>query len=380
MNIAFDAHPLISEKMSGIGYCEAGQISHIMDMHPENNYQLQFFSLRNHDIKLKRLENYNCEKNYAVFSNFLYRAMTNFIPLPYSSFFGKSAELTHFFNYIVPTGVKGKAVVTVHDMVIKAYPETVRFRTRKMLETGLEKSMKRADIIVTDSVFSQKEIGKYYPQFTEKIRVVPCGVDNKKFFPEKNTEKIKAVKKKYKISKDYFLYLGTVEPRKNLERLIEAYSIFCKSCNTPPRLVMAGGNGWLNTSIYEKSETLGIKENIIFTDYIASEDLCPLMCGATAFLFPSIYEGFGMPPLEAMACGVPVLVSSEASLPEVVGDCAVITNAFSVQSIADGIGKLYSDEKLRNELSEKGFNRSRQFSWKNSAEILYNIYCEAINL
>ncbi len=383
MNIAFDVHPLISDKMSGIGYCEAGQISHIMDMHPENSYEFQYFSLRNHNVKEERLKQYkkSCSKiKYAQFSPFLYRCMTNFIPVPYSAFFGKSADITHFFNYIVPYGVHGKKIVTVHDMVIKAYPETVRFRTRKMLETGLEKSMKRADLIVTDSEFSRTEIEKYYPQFADKLRVVPCGVDSNRFYPEKNSEKIENVKSKYGINREYFLYLGTVEPRKNLERLIEAYGLFCKNYDNPPLLVMAGGNGWLNSNIYSKAQEMGIKENIIFTDYVVSEDLRPLMCGAEAFLFPSVYEGFGMPPLEAMSCGTPVLVSSSASLPEVVGDCAVITDAFSVKSIADGISRLYSDKNLKNELSFKGLERSRQFSWKNSAEMLYNIYCEALNL
>lgn len=382
MNIAFDAQPLISDKMSGIGYCEAGQATHIMDMHPENSYQFQYFSLRNHDIKKERIKKYmrECSDiNCAVFSGFAYRAVMNFIPVPYSAFFGKSADLTHFFNYIVPPYVHGKTVVTVHDMVVRAYPETVRLRTRKMLETGLEKSMKRADVIVTDSQFSRSEIEKYYPQYAEKVEVVPCGVDSSRFYPEKDSGRTESVRKKLSLPDEYFLYLGTVEPRKNLERLITAYSMFAKNCNNPPALVMAGGNGWLNSSIYSRADELGISEKVIFTDYVESDDLRPLMCGAKAFLFPSLYEGFGMPPLEAMSCGVPVLVSSSASLPEVVGECAVITDAYSCRSIADGIGKLHEDRKLRERLSSEGIERSSKFSWENSAEILYDIYCRTVN-
>lgn len=383
MNIAFDVHPLICGKMSGIGYCEAGQITGIMDMYPENSYQFQYFSLRNHHIKEERIKKYmrSCAQiNYSVFSGAVYRALMNFIPFPYSAFFGKSADLTHFFNYMIPPSVHGKKIVTVHDMVIKAYPETVRFRTRKMLETGLEKSMKRADAIITDSYFSKSEIEKYYPEYGHKVKVVPCGVDSGRFYPEKNTAEIERVRNKLSLPEKYFLYLGTVEPRKNLERLIEAYSIFLKDCGSPPKLVMAGGNGWLNSSIYSKADELGISENVIFTDYVDSADLRPLICGAGAFLFPSLYEGFGMPPLEAMSCGVPVLVSSSASLPEVTGDCAVIVDAYSVQSIADGIGKLYENRDLCRKLSESGIRRAEQFSWKNSAEMLYNIYCEAVSL
>lgn len=373
MNIAFDAQPLISGRMSGIGYCEAGQVTRIMDMYPENSYQFQYFSLRNHDIKKQRISQYmrqNTKINVSGYSGFLYRLF----PLPYSAFFGKSADITHFFNYIVPPCVHGKTVVTVHDMVIKAYPETVRLRTRKMLELGLEKSMKRADTIVTDSEFSRSEIEKYYPQFASKVCVVPCGVDSSRFYPEKNQSEIQRVKDKNHINDRYFLYLGTVEPRKNLERLIKAYNIFKKSYNNPPQLVMAGGNGWLNSSIYSLGTECGVK----FTEYIPSEDLRPLICGADAFLFPSVYEGFGMPPLEAMACGVPVLVSSSASLPEVVGNCAVITDAYSEKSIAEGIDRLYSDRLLCRELSEKGIVHSRKYSWEKSAEKLYQVYCRTV--
>lgn len=381
MNIAFDAHPLICDKMSGIGYCEAGQVTHIMNMYPDNNYQFQYFSLRNHHIKEQRMTQYmrtSSEINFAKFSGFAYRAIMNFIPLPYSSFFGKSADITHFFNYIVPPSVHGKTVVTVHDMVIKAYPETVRFRTRQMLNIGLEKSMKRADIIVTDSEFSKTEIAKYYPAYSHKVRVVPCGVNLEKFHPVSDNAVIEKTKKNLGISGEYFLYLGTIEPRKNLERLITAYAIFVKRYENPPKLVLAGGKGWLCDGIYNKVHELGIEDYIQFTQYVPSEDMCPLMNGALSFLFPSVYEGFGMPPLEAMACGTPVLTSSEASLPEVVGDSAVIVDAYDIISIANGIERLYNYENLRKKLSHKGIEQSKKYSWENSAEMLYNIYCEAV--
>jgi glycosyltransferase involved in cell wall biosynthesis len=229
---------------------------------------------------------------------------------------------------------------------------------------------------VTDSEFSKLEILKYFPQHEEKIRVVPCGVDMKRFRPCENREKIAAVKKNLGIDGEYFLYLGTIEPRKNLERLIAAYHIFTQRTDNPPKLVLAGGKGWLYDDIFRKVTELGIAEKVIFTKYVPSEDMNPLMCGAVAFVFPSLYEGFGMPPLEAMACGVPVLTSGEASLPEVTGDCAVITDAYSPESIADGLERLYRDENLRRDLSRRGIERAKDFTWEHSAEILYNVYRE----
>ena len=372
MNISFDVLPLISDNMSGIGYCQAGLVGEMVKSHPEDRYLYEYFSRKDHEVKRNRLKAYmheNCDINESHFSGFLYRCIMNMIPVPYSLFFGKKSELTHFFNYIIPPFVHGKKVVTIHDMVVKAYPETVRFRTKHLLNTGMKKSMKRADVIITDSEFSKSEIEKYFPQYSHKVQVVYCGVNSDKFYPV-----VEKVKRSLDIEGEYFLYLGTIEPRKNLERLIEAYSLLLKKDENVPRLVMAGGKGWLNSNIYQKVVELKLEKYVQFTKYIPDEDLCPLINGATAFVFPSIYEGFGMPPLEAMACGVPVVCSKEASLPEVVGDCAVMTDAYDPQSIADGMYRIYSDKALAEELRVRGLQRAKEFTWHRFSEKLHGIY------
>lgn len=380
MNIAFDALPLISDKITGVGWCEAGQTTAMARLHPENNYSYNFFSRKDDNIKLERLAPFsqNIKPNLVHFSGYAYRAVSTFIPVPYSMFFGKKADITHFFNYIAPPSVHGRTVITVHDMAFKVFPETVRGRTKLMLNAGLTQSMKRADIIVTVSKFSRREIIKYFPEYRKKICVVPCGVDLNKFRPCENHELITQVKSSLGIHGDYFLYLGTIEPRKNLERLINAYYIFAKRIKNPPKLVLAGGKGWLYESIFQRVKELRLTKHVIFTKYVPSEYINPLMCGAIAFVFPSIYEGFGMPPLEAMACGVPVLTSDAASLPEVTGDCAVMCDAFSEENIAYGLQKLYSSENLRTELRKKGLARAKKFTWDRSAEMLYKIYKEII--
>lgn len=377
MNISFDVLPLISDNMSGIGYCQAGLVGEMVKSHPEDRYLYEYFSRKDHEVKRNRLKAYmheNCDINESHFSGFLYRCIMNMIPVPYSLFFGKKSELTHFFNYIIPPFVHGKKVVTIHDMVVKAYPETVRFRTKHLLNTGMKKSMKRADVIITDSEFSKSEIEKYFPQYSHKVQVVYCGVNSDKFYPVEDKSVVEKVKKSLDIEGEYFLYLGTIEPRKNLERLIEAYSLLLKKDENVPRLVMAGGKGWLNSNIYQKVVELKLEKYVQFTKYIPDEDLCPLINGATAFVFPSIYEGFGMPPLEAMACGVPVVCSKEASLPEVVGDCAVMTDAYDPQSIADGMYRIYSDKALAEELRVRGLQRAKEFTWHRFSEKLHGIY------
>ncbi|MBO5163772.1 MAG: glycosyltransferase family 4 protein [Ruminococcus sp.] len=380
MNISFDALPLISGNMTGIGWCEVGQTTAMARLHPEDNFYYSFFSRKASEdhIKIERMERFmqDIKPKAAHFSGLAYRTVSNFIPVPYKLFFGKDIDVTHFFNYIAPPGVHGKTVITVHDMVYKAFPETVRSRTKMMLNTGLKRSMRQADIIVTDSEFSKSEILKYFPKHAEKIRVVYCGVDLEKFKPCDTPERIPEVKRSLGIEGDYFLYLGTIEPRKNLERLISAYHIFTQRIKDAPKLVLAGGKGWLYDSIFQKVADLKLSDKVIFTKYVPSEDMNPLMCGALAFVFPSIYEGFGMPPLEAMACGVPVLVSNAASLPEVVGDCGVICDAYSEENIANGLYNLYTDTALRADLSIRGRKRAEGFSWDRSAEMLYKVYKE----
>jgi len=380
VHIAFDVLPLIGCRMTGIGYCEAGQIQALSKMYPDDEFLLQFFSRKNEEIKIQRLQPYlreNVQPHWAKASGYVYRLVSNFLPISYRHYFGDKAEVTHFFNYIVPPRVAGKTVVTVHDMVYKTFPETVRGRTRYMLDTGLKKSMKRATRIVTDSEFSKQEIIRYFPQFADKIRVVYCGVNTERFHPVEDAAKIQAVRDKYGIDREYFLYLGTVEPRKNLERLIAAYDQFRQGKTAPPYLVLAGGKGWLDSGIYKKVEELGLGDLVKFTEYVPDEEICPLMCGALAFVFPSIYEGFGLPPLEAMACGVPVLTTHAASLPEVVGEDAVVADPYSPESIAAGLEQLYTDEALRQKLREAGPKRAAQFTWERSAEQLYAVYQEA---
>ncbi len=379
MKITFDAVPLCSEKITGIGWCEVGQTNALAELYPENKYEYSFFTSGDSSRaeRVKKLAGKDIKLNSSSFSGYLYRAASAFLPVPYSFFFGKKSDVTHFFNYIVPPLVHGKKVVTVHDMVYKAFPETVRGRTKLMLNIGLKKSMKRADLIVTDSEFSKSEIIKYFPEHKRKIRVVPCGVDLERFKPCTDEARIAQVKSSLGIDGDYFLYVGTIEPRKNLERLMTAYAAFAKKVGDgAPKLVLAGGKGWLNDGIYSRVKKLGLEGKALFTEYVPSEDMCPLMCGALAFTFPSLYEGFGMPPLEAMACGVPVLTTDAASLPEVVGDCAVICNAYSAKSIAQGLYRLYSDEKLRAQLGKKGFERAKSFTWERSAQLLYDVYKE----
>lgn len=380
MKISFDVQLLLKGEKTGIGWC-AENILHNLKLDTKNTYQLNCFTLGYKKQKIINVDKY-VEMGYKIkkcswFNDVIYKILSTFFYLPYSLFFGHDTDITLFFNYIVPAGVKGKKIVIVHDMAYKVYPETVRDRTRFMLNKSLRKSCKRADKIITVSQFSKQEIIKYLGVEKSKIVVMPNGVDLSVFHPNYSEQDICRVTQKYGIPREYLLYLGTIEPRKNLERLIQAYAQLKSEIPTAPKLVIAGGNGWLYESIYETVKIMSIESDVIFTGYINQEDLPILIKGAKIFLFPSLYEGFGMPPIEAMACGTPVIVSNAASLPEVVGDAAFFVDPFSADSIKESLKQLLYDEKKRFELSARGIERARQFTWDKSAEIIRKV-CEEL--
>ncbi len=378
MNIHFDAHALLDTQKTGIGWTAYNLLKSLLAINQEHTYTLNYFSMRVAREKraaLQEFEELGCVINECRwFVNRTYKLLYNFIPVPYSLFFGSNADVTFFINYHVPPGVKGKVVTTVHDMVYKVFPETVNRKTLTMLNLGMERSCARADVIITVSEFSKKEIMKYLSVPSDKIVVMPCGVDLRLFHPNYNENQISSVKKKYGINGDYFLYLGTLEPRKNIVRLIEAYHLLRARNSCSPILVVAGGKGWQYGEIFKKVCSLGLQDYIYFTGYVDTRDIPALMKGALAFVFPSIYEGFGIPPLESMACGTPVITSNAASLPEVVGDAALLVDPYSVDSIAQGMDKILSDTDLRRKLSQKGIERASHFTWNSSAKILSRVF------
>lgn len=370
----------MKSNISGIGW-SAENILQNMNGN-KNEITLNCFTLGYKEEQLQNVKKY-ISLGYQIdkctwFHDVLYRMVSNFIPIPYSLFFHRNNDITMFFNYIIPPGVKGKKVTIIHDMAYKSCPETVRKKTKGMLNLALKKSCKRADKIITVSEFSKQEIIHYLHIEENKIVVMPNGVDFNRYHPNYSADEISCVLAKYKISTKYFLYLGTLEPRKNITKLIEAYAKLKEEISPIPKLVLAGGKGWMYDSIFETVNRLKLEDDVIFTGYVMEKEVPVLMKGAEAFLFPSIYEGFGMPPLEAMACGTPVLVSNVSSLPEVVGDAGVYVDPDSIQSIKEGMALFLSNEKLKKELSAKGLERAKLFTWERSAGILNKVFEELL--
>lgn len=384
MIIAFDSQILFERQKTGIGRNSEEMIDHYIKLKSDNvilNYFKMFDAKNREKVILKYKEDSNVKINKCVwFHNVLFHKLNKYIPLPYSIFFHKKVDITQFFNYVVPPGVKGKVSLYVYDMAYRVYPETIGQATLDMLNRNLVNSCNRTDLIVTISEFSKKEIIKYLNVSEEKIAVVPCAVDSSIYNQQIDYSELKNVKKKFGISKEYFFYLGTLEPRKNIERLIEAYAMLIKrnDADKTPLLVLAGKNGWNYEEIYSKVKALGLESYVIFTGYIDASEAVILLKGAYTFVFPSIYEGFGLPPLEAMACGVPVITSNVTSLPEVVGDAGYLVDPFSINEICDAMIQITNDENERERLKAKGIERAKYFTWERSARLLQEAYKKII--
>jgi glycosyltransferase involved in cell wall biosynthesis len=382
VKVAFDIQPLLDNEKTGVGYSADGFIQNLIHRHPETAFALAYFSPGNVQAKQEKIKKYlapNVEfVRCGYFPGKAYRFFSALLPLPYRFFLNPHADVTHFFNFIIPPLVKGKKVVTIHDMVIRRFPETMRAKTKYMLYLNLHKTIGRADRIITDSEFSKREILRYYQYPEEKIKVVPIGVDSKIYHAGISPGEVRRVRALYRIEGDYLLYLGMLEPRKNLDRLVEAYWLARQKHENFPVLVIAGKKGWLFERIFRRTKDLGLEKSVIFTGYVSDGDKPPLLAGARYFCFPSLYEGFGMPPLEAMACGTPVLASNAASLPEVLGDAALLVDPYSVESITRAMERLCFDTALREDLRKKGPERAKYFNWNNISDALHTAYQELL--
>jgi len=273
----------------------------------------------------------------------------------------------YFFNFR-----RIKVIVIVYDFVWKFYPDTMEKINKIKCRLFAPINLKRAHHLIAISESTKKDIRKVI-NVDKRITTIVLGADDDIFFPA-NKDMINMVKLKYGINGKYILSVCTIEPRKNIHTLLKAFSLLHK--NTDYKLVLTGKIGWINKSLFENIEQYGIKNKVIFTGYVPQEDLAPLYSGADLFVYPSIYEGFGLPILEAMKCGCPVITSTFSSMPEVVGDAGITINTTDVELLARTIDEVLIDNELKKLLSEKGLKRSKMFSWDIGAKQLMNVVNE----
>lgn len=260
-----------------------------------------------------------------------------------------------------------KTVVTIHDLAFKYFPET--FTRKDLFKINLLTwlAIRLSDKIITISESSKKDILKFYPRVkAENIRVIYHGFDPDVYEKARDRKKEEAIKERLGVKGPYLIYIGAIQPRKNLERLVEAFGRI-KQNRPDLKLVLVGEKAWLSEGVFKKIETSAYKKDIICPGRLDFESLGHLLRAAEVFVFPSLYEGFGIPVLEAFAARVPVISANNSSLPEVGGEAAVYFDGKSTADLAEKIEKILTDENLRKTCVEKGVERIKKFSWEKCA-------------
>jgi len=263
-----------------------------------------------------------------------------------------------------------KTIVTIHDLGSEFLAEYHKFPQKLYLNWSTEFVAKNATHLIAVSESTKKDLSRSLKVPGKRVSVVYEGISTETFYPRESWE-IKAAKAKYGVNKSYFLYVGTIQPRKNLVLLIQA---FAKANLRGVDLVLAGSRGWLTKEIYQAPEKFSIKDKVHFLGYVPDDDLSALYSGAKSLLFPSLYEGFGLPILEAFASRCPVLTSNQGATAEVAGKAALLVNPKDVNDIAAKIKKLSTNEKLRNSLIAKGAERVKEFSWEKTAKETVKVF------
>jgi len=287
---------------------------------------------------------------------------------PFNWFSGR-ADLYHFPNFILPPLRRGRMLVTIHDMSFLRYPEFAEPRNQRYLSARIRDTAQRADAILTDSGFSAGEIQALLGVEAERIHAISLGIEP--HFQRPPGEHVRATLSRLHVDRPYLLSVGTVEPRKNLPFLVD---VFEHLSDFDGRFVVAGMPGWKCAPIFERFRDSPRRDSIRYIEYVAEEDLPALYAGASLFMIGSHYEGFGFPPLEAMACGTPVLSSMGGSLPEVLGDAALLQEGFDAAAWADAARRLLEQSALRDRLAAAGQARASRYRWEETVRQTWEVY------
>ncbi len=281
------------------------------------------------------------------------------------------ADILHT-TYIAPIQKTCLSVVSVHDVSYKRFPEYFSPRDRLLLNTLIPITLQRADAVITISEYSKNEILSYYPDIAEKLHVIYLAP--KPYFRSlTNHVYLNQVKRKINIRDNFILFVGNLQPRKNLIKLIQAFSRIRDKINGI-QLVIVGAEKWRSSSIHSLVYEQNLENDVIFTGYLTDDDLVALYNLARVFIYPSLYEGFGLPILEAMACGTPVICSNTSSMPEVAGEAAMYIDPNNEKDIALALLEIIQDDRLAHSLSSKGKLWVNEFSWAKTAMETSKIY------
>ena len=367
MRIAIDAHS-VGTKLGGNESYAVNLIESLAEIDDVNDYTLYVTTAEARDRFHQRWP------NFKVRTTLPHTPLIR-IPLTLSAELRKHPVDVLHVQFTAPPFCPCPVVVSIHDLSFEHLPHTFHRRSRTQLRLTVRHSARRAARILTLSEHTRRDVIDTYGIEPSRITAIPLAASDH-FQPVADDRELQRVRHTYGIDGTYILSVGSIQPRKNLARLVNAYaSLRDKYAQTElPKLVLAGKCGWLYDETLRALKQTGLERSVILTGYVPEADLPALYSGALCFVYPSFFEGFGLPPLEAMKCGTPVIVGNKTSLPEVVGDAALTVDPFDVSAIAVAIENLINDSILRRELSVKGRMRAEMFDWRQTARQTLEIY------
>lgn len=371
MHVAIDAHS-VGAQLAGNESYVTNLIEALAEIDHENRYTLYV-------TKRAAIDRFaNRWPNFTVRQTLPHTPLVR-VPLTLSAELRRNPVDVLHVQFTAPPIPPCPVVVSIHDLSFEHLPETFKRRSRAQLRLTVRRSARKAAEILTISEYSRRAIIETYHVDPERITVTPLAAPAH-FAPVSDETELLRVRQTYGIERDYILTLGSIQPRKNLARLIRAFGMLRSrdSKKQAPQLVIAGKRGWLYDETLRVAGEHEAGRDIVFTGYVQERDLPALYSAAACFVYPSYYEGFGLPVVEAMQCGTPVVAGNQTSLPEVVGDGGVLVDPFSERELAEAIARVIDNPDYRAELRVKGLERAKAFSWTTTARLTLQAYQRAI--
>lgn len=367
MHIAIDAHS-VGAQLAGNETYAVNLIEALAEIDRSNQYTLYVTKQSAADRFKNRWANFEVQRT-------LPHTPLVRIPLILSAKLRQNPVDVLHVQYTAPPLAPCAVVATIHDLSFEHLPETFNRRSRTQLRLTVRRTARNAAQILTLSEFSRRDVIETYGIDPDRVAVTPAAAPAH-FRPVTNATNPRRIRATYGIERDYILALGSIQPRKNLVRLIKAYSSLWKERQNlaMPQLVIAGKRGWLESETMRAAELSAAAHDIRFIGYVVEADLPELFSGAMCFAYPSYFEGFGLPVLEAMQCGTPVIAGNRTSLPEVAGDAALLIDPFDETVIADALRNLIENPDRRDDLRVKGIERAKRFSWQQTARLTLQAY------
>ena len=367
MRIGIDVSPLATRR-TGVGnYC-AHLVKHLAASAPD--VELHGFSSGLRAWNPVSEPGLSTGRHLRLPTRALYR-LWDWTGLPKADRLLGGVDVFHGVNYVLPPLEHAKGVLTIHDLAFLRHPELCSPRIAGYFAQNIRRFAQQADAIIACSEATRRDISELLAISAERVITIYEGADHR-FQPMDRAEATERVRKTWNITGPYFVFVGAIEPRKNLTTLVEAFARV--SQELPHHLVLAGGVGWRAEPVFDAIERHGMNARVQRIGYVAHDDLPALYAAAEAMVFPSLYEGFGLPVIEAMACGCPVITADNSSLPEVAGEAGLLVQATDIEALANAMRRLATDAALRDFMRMAGLQQAGRFSWETTARQTLDVY------